>query len=372
MSSSAPGGHTVRARSCSSPPNCCTVWPLCCLRPTSTAPATSGCSRPTPIAAPRSAPVRPWPSGTGTAARTTRRLPRSSNLGMYTRRTGPGWYCFVFSSSASRASNGPGPCHAAGVSRSSAITAPSSLMTPSDSSRRPNGLGCRLVPPVAVATRSPRGLPCSALSLVHVLSLIPRGSPPLRLSSGFTVGAAFARSGGARPPRLCYGATLGFTRVTARALALPGLRRGPRGPSPPGQLHVWTTSHNSRPQPTRATGAAVVAKPARAELNQAEAAGADTDRLAQLELQNVAAGVGGQAMDVLKGVPAGSHAQWIVRRVSGIRASAMTWSSPSGLRVTLTSPMARRSAPKNRFLRSTSISNIGMNCGSPPAMRWRA
>ena len=102
-------------------------------------------------------------------------------------------------------------------------------MAPSDSSLRRDGLGCRLVPPVAVATRAPRGLPCSARSVVRVPSLIPRRSPSLRVSSDLTTGAAFARSGGARPPRLCYGATYRFTGVTARVLAPPGLRRGPRG-----------------------------------------------------------------------------------------------------------------------------------------------
>ncbi len=117
-------------------------------------------------------------------------------------------------------------------------------MTPSDFSQRRNGLGCRLVPPVAVAVRSPRDLPCSTRHLVCVLSLIPRRSPPLLVSSDFAAGAAFARSEGARPPRLCYGATCRFTHVGPADLLHPGFDGDLAVPfAPPGELHVSTTFH---------------------------------------------------------------------------------------------------------------------------------
>ena len=138
----------------------------------------------------------------------------------------------------------PVACRTAGVSRSSAITAPSSLMTPSDFSQRRIGLGCRLVPPVAVAVRSPRDLPCSTRHLVCVLSLIPRRSPPLLVSSDFAAGAAFARSEGARPPRLCYGATCRFTHVGPADLLHPGFDGDLAVPfAPPEELRVSTTFH---------------------------------------------------------------------------------------------------------------------------------
>jgi hypothetical protein len=134
-------------------------------------------------------------------------------------------------------------------------------MAPSDSSRRRDGLGCRLVLPVAVAVRSPWGLPCSARSVVRVPSLIPRRSPSLRVSSGFTAGAAFARSGGARPPQLCYGATCRFTGVTARVLAPPGLRRGPRGSCAAGRATCVDDRSHGEPPSAHAERAALHGAP---------------------------------------------------------------------------------------------------------------
>ena len=60
----------------------------------------------------------------------------------------------------------------------------------------------------------------------------------------FATGAAFTRSGGARPPRLCYGATCRFTDVRPTDSLVPGFGGDLTVPfAPPGELHVLTTFH---------------------------------------------------------------------------------------------------------------------------------